>query len=265
MYNYLVDLNGDKRLYFFNTIHGICEITKSAEKTVLKNATDKFYVYKDANDIKIVALNQKSQIIYMICRNNRWKQYVISKIKENIKVEKIMVATNGINENLFYSAKVNGEMVLVHCVLGNNAMPSVIAKLYDREFFLYNKCVYYSDENQIIGYQSFADSKPDRFVPCCEGESPYLIDKKIIYKKDKDIFINDEKICTDDNVKIPILVNDLLMWKSESNIHYSSLKTKKVGRFISSGIEPEIFAMATADKCIYYYGTFINGKLKTFS
>lgn len=264
MYNYIVELNGDRRIYCFNNIHGICEITKSSEKTILKNATDKFYVYKDSDDIKIVALNKKSQLVYMICRNNKWKQYVISQINENIKVEKIMVATNGINENLFYSAKVNGEMILVHCVLGNNALPNVIAKLYDKEFFLYNKCVYYSGETQIIGYQSFADSKPDRFMPCCEGVSPYIIDKKMVYKKNNDLFVNDEKICTDENIKMPVLVNDLVMWKNESHIFYAPLKTKKVARFIKSGVEPQILAVATADKCLYYYGTFINGKLKIF-
>ena len=149
----------------------------------------------------------------MIYRNNEWKQYVISSIKKNIKIGKIMVASNGINENLFYSAKVNGEMVLVHCVLGNNAMPSVIAKLYDKEFFLFQKCVYYSDENGIIGYQSFADSKPDRFIACCEGESPYLIGKKMIYKKDKDIFVN-EKVPRSRRDGYPLVVDatDKIVW-----------------------------------------------------
>lgn len=264
MYSYIVEIDGEQRIYYYNPMHGICEKTKRVERIVLKNATDKFFVYKDENVIKIVALNNKSQLVYMVFRNNLWHPYIISAIKKNIKVKKIMVSTNGKNENLFYSAKVNGEMVLVHCVLGNNAMPSVIAKLSGEEFFLFEKCVYYSNENQIIGYQSFADSKPDRFMPCCEGISPYIIGKKIIYKKGKDIFVNDKKICSDENAEMPIIVNNVLMWKNNSHIRYIS-EGNKIRQYILSGVEPDIFAKADVNECIYYYGTFSNRQLKIFS
>ena len=260
MYNYLVDFNDEEKIYYFDIMQGICEKTKFAEKTILRDATNNFFVYTDKNVIKLVALNKKSQLVYMICKDNTWNSYVIATMKKNIEIKKIMVSSN----NLFYSAKVNGEMVLVHCVLGNNAMPSIIANPCDEEFFLFKKCVYYSDKNKIIGYQSFADSKPDRFIPCCEGENPYLVDKKIIYKKDNDIFINNKKICSDKNVKMPILVNDLLMWKSENHIRYISEGTK-IRQYISSGIEPEILVKATANECLYYYGTFSKGKLNIFS
>lgn len=267
MYSYLVDLNGEQRIYYFDAMQGICEATKITQKTVLKDATDKFFVYKDKNIIKLVAVNKKSQIVYMIYKENKWNSYIISTVKKNIEIKKIMVATNGKNDNLFYSAKVNGEMVLVHCVLGNNAMPSLIAKLNNEEFFLFKKCVYYSDENKIIGYQSFTDSKPDRFIPCCEGESPYLIEKKMIYKKDNDIFVNNKKICSDKNVKMPIIVKDLLMWESESYIRYTSLISENSGirQYISSGIEPLIFVKSDPTECLYYYGTLSNGKPKIFS
>lgn len=264
MYSYLVDLNGEERIYCFDAVQGICEKTKISEKNVLKDATDKFFVYTAENTVKMIALNKKSQLVYMIYKEHKWNSYVISTVKKNIEIKKIMVATNGKNENLFYSANVNGEMVLVHCVLGNNAMPSVIAKLCDEEFFLFRKCVYYSDENNIIGYQSFQDSKPDRFIPCCEGESPYLVDKKIVYKKDNDIFVNNKKICSDKNVKMPILVNGLLMWRNESYIRYIA-ENSKIRQYISSGIEPQIFVRADENECLYYYGTFSNGKLNIFS
>ena len=258
--HYLVDLNGEERIYYFDAMQGICETTKFTEKTVLKNATDNFFVFKDKNLIKLVALNKKSQLVYMVCRENKWKSYVITTLKKNIKVKKIMVASN----NLFYSAKVDDEMVLVHCVLGNNAMPSVIARLNAEVFFLFGKRVYYSNENQIIGYQSFADSKPDHFLPCCEGESPYLIEKKIVYKKGEDIFVNDKKICSDENAEMPIIVNGLLMWKNNSHIRYIS-EDNKIRQYISSGVEPDVFAKADVNECIYYYGTFSNRKLKIFS
>ena len=257
---YIVDLNGEERIYYCDAMQGICETTKFTEKTVLKNATDNFFVFKDKNLIKLVALNKKSQLVYMVCRDNEWKSYVITTLKKNIKVKKIMVASN----NLFYSAKVDDEMVLVHCVLGNDAMPSVIARLNDAEFFLFGKCVYYSNENQIIGYQSFADSKPDYFLPCCEGVSPYLIEKKIVYKKGEDIFVNDKNICSDKNAQMPIIVNDLLMWKNNSQIRYIS-EDNKIRQYISSGVEPDIIVKADANECIYYYGTFSNRKLKIFS
>ena len=242
MYNYIVKTDDGARIYYYKPVLGICEVSGNLENIILKDATDKFFVYRDKDAIKAVVLNNKAQLLYMTYKKGEWKSYVIATIKKDIKIEKIMVGTNG-----------------------NNAMPSVIAKLYDKEFFLFGKSVYYSNENLIIGYQSFADSKPDRFIPCYEGECTYVIDKKIVYKKDNDIFINEKKICSDKNIKMPVLVKDLLMWKAGSYIRYIPLSTGKIRQFVSSGVEPEIFVLAAANECFYYYGTFSHGKLKLFT
>ena len=175
-----------------------------------------------------------------------------------------MVASNGKNENLFYSARLKGEIVLIHCVLGNNAMPSVIGKMKSEEFFVYKNSVYFTNSNGIIGYCDFSDSKPEIFTACFEGELSYVIEGKIVYKKSDDIFINDKKCCSDKNAEMPIVVNNILMWKSGSYIRYV-LDNGKIRQYVSSGIEPKIFITSDANECVYRYGIFSNGNLKLFS
>lgn len=272
MYNYITDINRTEKIYYCKPSVGLCERTKGCERVVIKNATDKFYVYADKDAVKTVALNKNSELIYSICRNNCREEYVISKLNEDICIKKIMVGNNGKNENLFYSAKIHGETVLVHCVLGNNAMPAVVAKLFDEDFFLFEKSVWYSGENRIIGCQSYADSKPDRFVPCCEGTSPYLIDnngKKLVYLNNNSVFVNEKKYCTDKKAQKPILNTDdenLLMWRSGDYVRSIRIdeKNSRVSRYISDGTKPQIFVKAYPDKCYYRYGINSDGKYKLY-
>lgn len=260
LYNYIVN----DKIYSYKSRLGICEHTKGTENVILKNATDKFFVYGDKNKIKLVSYNKNHELIYMVNSRNVWNSYVIATLNKDIEVKKIMVASNGKNENLFYSARLKGETVLVHCVLGNNAMPSVIGKMINDEFYVYKKSVYFTNGNGIIGYCDFSDSKPEIFNACFEGELSYVTKGKIVYKKGDDIFINDKKCCSDKNAEIPIVVNDILMWKSGSYIRYIS-DNEKVRQYVSGGVEPQIFVISDAYECIYHYGTFSNGNLKLFS
>lgn len=239
---------------------GICEIIKGKENIILKNSTDKFFVYND----KIISYSKEHKLIYMVNKQNQWDSYTIATLNKDIDVRKIIVASNKKNENLFYSASLKGEIVLIHCVLGNNAMPSVIAKMENEEFFVYKTSVYFTNNNGITGYCDFSDSKPEIFTPCFEGEVSYVTEGKIVYKKGDDIFINDKKCCSDSNAEIPIIVNDILMWKSGSCIRYIS-DNGKIIQYISSGIEPQIFVISDANDCIYRYGTFSKNNLKLFS
>ncbi len=260
LYSYIVN----DKIYSYKSMQGICECTKGTVNAIFKDATDKFFAYGDKNIIKLVLYSKNHELIYMVYNKNVWNSYIIATLNQDIDVKKIMVASNGKNENLFYSARLKGDIVLVHCVLGNNAMPSVIGKLKNEEFFVYKNSVYYTQNNGIIGYCDFSDSKPDTFVACFEGELSYVTGEKIVYKKGDDIFINDKKCCSDKNAKIPIIVNNTLMWKSGNYIRYIS-ENKKIRQYISSGVEPQIFIISNANKCIYRYGTFSNGNLKLFS
>ena len=260
MYNYIVD----DKIYSYKERFGICEYIKGKVNVILKDATDKFFVYGDKDKIKLVSYNKNRELIYMLNNKNVWNSYTIATLNKDIDVKKIMVASNSKNENLFYSAKLKGETLLVHCVLGNNAMPSVIGKMKNEEFFTHKNSVYFTNGNGILGYCDFSDSKPEIFTACFEGELSYVTDGKIVYKKGDDIFINDKKYCSDKNAMMPIMVNDVMMWKCKNYVRYLA-ENEKIRQYVSSGAEPQIFIVSNENECIYRYGTFSNGSLKLFS
>ena len=260
MYSYIVN----DKIYSYKSRMGICENIKGKVNVILKDATDKFFVYRDENVIKLVSYNKNRELIYMVNNKNVWNSYTIATLNKDINVKKIMVASNGRNENLFYSARLKGETVLVHCVLGNNAMPSVIGKMKNEEFFVHKNSVYFTNGNGFLGYCDFSDSKPEIFTACFEGELSYVAEGKIVYKKGDDIFVNDKKYCSDKAAEMPIIVNDILMWRHKSYVRYLAAN-EKIRQYVSSGVEPEIFVVSDTNECLYYYGTFLNGNLKLFS
>ena len=239
---------------------GICEIIKGKENVILKNSTDRFFVYGN----KIISYNKEHKLNYMVYSQNKWNSYTIATLNKDIELKKIMVASNGKNENLFFSASIKGENSLIHCVLGDNAMPCVIGRIKGEEFFVYKNMVYFTNDNEIIGCCDFSDSNPEEFTACFEGELTYVEDGKIVYKKGDDIFINDRKWASDKNAQTPIVINNILMWKSGSHIRYIS-KNGKMKKYVSNGIEPEIFIISDKNKCVYRYGFFSGGRLKLFS
>ena len=243
---------------------GICENVKGKVNVILKDTTDKFFVYQDENMVKLVSCNKNNELIYMVNNKNVWNSYTIATLNKDIAVKKIMVASNGKNENLFYSARLKAETVLVHCVLGNNAMPSVIGKLKNEEFYIHKNSVYFTNSNEILGYCDFLDSKPDVFTACYEGELSYVAGDKVVYKKGDDIFVNEKKYASDKHAIMPIIVNDILMWKHKTYVRYLA-DNQKIRQYLSSGAEPQIFVISDANECVYCYGTFTNGNLKLFT
>ena len=124
---------------------GIFEITKkmsgwSDEKNIYPNGSGVFFAYSDDEDtIHIITENNASKLVYIRGRNNEWQNFDICTIKDGIKIKRIMIGENSIGKNLFYSAEYQDEIILVHCVLGNKAMPEAIDTLLCENFFIYNE------------------------------------------------------------------------------------------------------------------------------
>lgn len=280
MIEYIVKTNNKKRIFYYKPYQGIYEKYEKPggwgeEKNICPNAKEPFFAYSD-NDgtVHIIAVSQDNYLVYLLNKSEDWKNFEIGKINDTIKIKRIMIGLSKIGENLFYSAEYNGESILVHCLLGDKAMPSTIAKLYDDHFFIYKDRVYYQNTENMIVYQDFSDSKPNHAYKICEGTMPYLtsIDaqKFFVCKNGSEICVNNKPYITDKDAENPVLFqsdNDkILMWQCGDFIRYTVYEENKNNaiRTIASGKKPTLYILSDADKSRLYFGGFFLNKLRLY-
>ena len=63
---------------------GICEIIKGKENVILKNSTDRFFVYGN----KIISYNKEHKLNYMVYSQNKWNSYTIATLNKDIELKK---------------------------------------------------------------------------------------------------------------------------------------------------------------------------------
>lgn len=279
--NYLVNDNGERQIYYFKQYEGICMLSLNfkgsrREKIICRDGTENFFVYR-GNDgvIHIITVSKDSKLVYMIKKGDNLKRYEIGTVKTDIKIKKVMIGINNMGQSLFYSALYRGEYILVHCMLGDNAMPAAVDNLKDENFFVHKTNVYYTNADGIMGYKSFADGKPMQFVYCGEGTMPYVCDLHnnflLVYKKDSDICVNGKVYCTDRDAQFPIITDSncgsVLLWKNGDYIKavpYDNNVAKKTVRSSAYGVQPISFAMSDGVRCNYYYGVLTKDNMKIF-
>jgi|GEM_PF-4543261 len=278
---YLVNGNGNGQVYFYKSYEGICVLNLKEgrgerERVICREGSENFFVYRSGDGtIHLITEDSASRLIYMLCRNNEWHSYDIGGINADIKIKKMMIGKNKLGQSLFYSAVYHGEYILVHCILGDNAMPSTIDKLAGEDFFIYKMRVYYTNEKGIMGYQSFADGKPSQFVYCGEGEMPYVCSLNgktaLAYKKGKELLVNGRVYAEDIDSERPVICRSgersMLVWKSRDYIRAIPCEKEEMNRTVQSsayGTRPELFVMSDGIVCSCYYGVFSGRRLKMF-
>lgn len=278
--NYLVNDSGEKQIYYFKQYEGICmlslETKGGREKRICSDGTESFFVYRSNDGVThLITVSKDSKLVYMVKKENDWRRYEIGIVKPDIKVKKIMIGVNSMGQSMFYSALYHGEYILVHCILGDNAMPATVDNLKDENFFVHKTNVYYTNSNGIMGYKSFADGKPMQFVYCGEGTMPYADDLKnnflLVYKKEEEICVNGKTYCSDRDAQYPIITDSeqgsILLWKNGDYIKaipYGNDFVKRTARSSAYGARPMMFAMSDGIRCNYYYGVLSGEKLKIF-
>ena len=279
MYKYLTISKNKYKLYY-KINSGICESTilydrLTDSKIILNDVKDNFFVYKDNKNTHMIAVSNKNELIYMCFVNDNWQKFVISKLNPKIEIKKIMIGVSNSRQNLFYSAKYEDELILVHCVLGNNARPETIDRLYDENFFVSGDFVYYSNQNKEICKQNFSDGKPCIFTKILNGNMPYIASinetRYLVSICDNNILINNEMISSDPYSEFPILQYDnnsvILLWKSGDFLKYIPInkeKPQKPLRFLTGNKPPEIFVLSDGVFTKYFYGTLLNSSLRFF-
>ena len=285
--NYLILRNNIVCHYFYRKGMGICFREQHNEKLgeiipVYNEGSENFSVYCDGgNNVHIICTNENHEIVYLSNRQNEWNRYIISSSKDGLTPLKFMTMSDGTHLNLLYSAVYKNEPVLIHCILGANAQPSVIDKLYPskRDFFLFNKRVYYTNSSDILGYKDFADGKPDKFIHTADnGYMPYLTNSEdgffIVYKQKHKICFENTAVFEDFAAEFPILTYTdkklILQWKSGGFVRYiTSTNNGKSWstpmRFVNPGRATVLFTIQDGDNIKHCYGSESSDSITLFA
>jgi len=252
-------INLSERYFYQNGLYmekqGRCEL-------IGREAKDVFCAFENDSVVHVIFVNQKNELVYIPKKDRKNKEYVLCELKEGFNVRNMKIAKSKDRLNLLYSALYGDEILLIHCVLGNHARPSVIDKLESEYFFPYGDRVYYTNKSGIMGYQELTDGKPDRFVSVEEGAvMPYLccIDEKeyIVYKKDTDICVNHTPKTQDKYAFCPVLKRGKnvieLVWQCGGALKYSELDGAGNPKRIISSKSPCLSSIQDGENVYYDY------------
>lgn len=280
MTNYLSVLNDELYHFLYMPNKGICRRIKSSgtwksTEVIYKDGADKFSVHQDGGgSIHIICTNDEREIVYLLFKNGAWHKCVLTQCREEVQPLTFSITQVHGQLQLFYSAQYEESIILVHCVLGVNALPVTIDKLQDDEYFLFDGKVYYTNEYGVLGYQDFSDSKPDRFVTLYEnGASPYVCDDGVVWKQKNSIMYREKAVFEDIYAKQPILVRNqqqlMIMWKSGDFVRYltsfnDGATWSTPMRFVSTSKQVQRYILQTPDDILYYYGTHTGNDVNIF-
>lgn len=272
--DYLIKHSDKINHFFYKKNEGLCVRTKKHSlwqnhKSVFPNSTEVFSIFCDSSDnLHAICVSCENNLIYMYFKDNSWHDCTLTHINDEMRISDIILFETPIGLNILYTAKYLGEMLLIHCILGNNAMPNTVDKLSSPHFFVFNDNIYYTNSESVLGYKSVADGRPDRFNRLTEhAEMPYLASgfgkSMITYKKSDSLYFQNRPVHKDPYAQNPILVEDedklFLMWQSGDFVRYISSADEGahwsgVMQFVNSGRTPNLYAVSDNAKISFYYG-----------
>lgn len=261
---YIINRENGMLHFYFDKKNGLMMSSGNnfPPEQIKKNIKENFCVYERENAIHIICINEKNEIIYIHMSGEEKKEFTLCELKGDFHIKHIAVADSKDRMNLLYSAEYGGDILLVHCVLGNHAKPSVIDKLKNSGFFTFDGKVYYTNQNGILGYQELADGKPDRFIAVKEGaEDVYLYEYEnkeyIVYRIGNTIFVNHIPKIDDTDVKLPVIAkknNTLaLMWQSAEIIKFTDVDGLKPPKRLLSTGRQDLCSVQEKDGIYYDY------------
>lgn len=242
--DYYIKNGGEEIHIFYDKNYGLV-MKRDVPERICEKSGEAFGVYANGEGIHVICVSKENEILYLLINAEKITECKLCGLNEKFRVEKISISECGGRKFFLCSAEYGKERLLIHCVLGNNAMPSVIDKTADGYFFLFGDRVYYTDIKGVLGFQELADGKPDRFIPIAEnGYEPYLCIcggiEYMVYRQDDAIYVNNIPKIKDEEASYPIITErggePMLMWHSGAVIKYVGLEKRSgIKRLISSG------------------------------
>lgn len=275
---YLTFDRNDKMMYYYKPYMGICSVRLSdaskREEIICEKGTDRMFVHSDCSGTAHIlsAVKENTGFIYTQISGGIKRSCELGGINGEISIQKVMLGANRIGMSIFYSAVYNGEYILVHCMLGDNAMPETVDKLKNEHFFLNNMKVYYTNENGILGSRDFSDGKPGQLVYNSEGIMPYVRningEKLTAYIHNGGVYVNGRRLADDKAAEAPVICSEngrnAIVWKS--GMHIKAMLSGRNDKVFTAafGGEPELFVMSSGNNCRYCYGSCVNNDIRVF-
>ena len=284
MSDYILKYNDSTQHYFYLPNQGLCVRNKVVNlwqnhKPVFPDSTKVFSVFCDKNNtLHAICTNSENCLVYLIFKNNHWQSYVIARLKPEMQVFNLFLFETRIGLSILYTAGYGGEILLIHCVLGDHAMPETIAKLSNPYFYFFKNRVYYTNSGGILGYCDISDGKADTFNKLVNGgDTPYIITHNqkdlFVFKKDSHICFQNRPVQEDKNATHPILVSNknqlLLMWQNNDFIRYMESNDcgnswSNVMQYVNPGKTPHIYHVVNNCKTYNYFGNHSSSALHIY-
>ncbi len=262
-------IENDNRLdRFFLEKNLLLNETKSGTKILIKDKTSLFSVIKYNGSFNIICVNDENELFYVIKNGEDKKKIRLSGFNKEIDIKAIKICNTRSRLDFIMSAKINDEVYLVHCVLGNNSKPYIIDRMVNEYFYFFNNKIYYTNSSGIMGFQCISDGKPDRFVKLKKDAFfPYAFNlegkENIIYTDHKNVYMNNDIVYSGKIDSAPIMCYNhdgvkLCLEQGHILIHSSMEKGKfsKFERYILSEL-PRLSSVQKGDFYYYTYDIFI--------
>ena len=248
-------------------------------RVLLPDSKGAFSVFQDeSGTITLVSLTDKNEIYYTILGESEEKSFLLTKLKEDMEIKSISLFKTPIAANIVYTAQYRKKLLLVHCILGDNAMPDTIDEIQSEDYFIHNHSVYYTNSNGILGYKNLSDGKADIFNSITSGATePYLYNYRgrdfLTYQKNNKIYLQNRLLTDDPGAKNPIITESdgalLVMWQKGDFIRYVSSfdNGESFGppmQYVSSGKIPTLINVISKGRAYRYFATISKKEIHIF-
>lgn len=240
---------------YFYTNGEIMKKGTFAQESIISGVKSPFCLKKREGNIHIICVDNSNSLVYI-----GKKSHILCRLKPEFEVKRMRIV--GKLMGFLCSAKYGNEILLIHCILGDRAQPSVIGRMANEYFLADDECVYYTDNRGVLGFCEFGDGKPDRFVKVAENAFfPNMYGDDIVYKKSGKIHINHvPKIDAPDAGEMVICAYrgyDVLAWESMRSLKYIRIDlTGEIKEIRSTGI-PELLCVSDGNGEYYTYSPFL--------
>lgn len=278
MADYFIKHSGTLQHYFHQANYGLCMQARlrgiwHAQKTIYLGADNAFSVLSDGGEnVHIVCTSRENELVYLRLFKNDRHSCVLTRIKDELRIFDIKLFEGQAGLNLLFAAEYRGKNILIHCPLGDNALPDSLDALGAPDFFVFRQRVYYTNSGGALGYRDLRDGKADMFhtllSDACE---PYLLTHNgrdmIVCRSGNTIYFQNRPICEEEGAKSPILVSGgkrlYLMWQNGDFVRYRELSEGEHTRgstmqFVSPGKKINKYYTVN-NGCLYCYFGFASG------
>lgn len=273
MSHYLIQ-QGDTVYHFFNRQYdGLCVRQKHIRgmwqdyRILCREIDGRFSVLTDGERLHLVGVTQKNELLYFLCRDGEWTKYQLTAFGADFQIQRVLLHHTGRYFQLLCTVRYQEELLLIHCVLGNQAKPETIGKLAEDSFSVFQHRVYYANDQGILGYQELSDGKPEQFYESAkEGRMPEVRrcggKERIVFCLDGAIYFDGAKAAEDRDAEAPVLFEKdhriTILWRSGAYLRYilSADQGKTWSdpmRFLQSGQLSQMYYVQCGNELLRFY------------